>query len=166
MKNTPFEVLYCAWDSLQLWGLVDGDEIIHLSFDRGRHRSVSGNKALDEVCQAKQRELCLFLLSTLQGAPNDFPRNSPLIQRGSPFQHRVWRALCGIPFATTRTYGEIARELGNPHLARAVGQACNRNPLPLIIPCHRVVSSTGLGGFAGGGKVKKTLLDYEQARLK
>lgn len=106
--------------------------------------------------------MCAFLLSTLQGAAKAFPHKSPYIRQGTPFQQKVWRTISQIPFATTVTYGEIAAALGNPHLARAVGQACNRNPLPLIIPCHRVVSSSGLGGFAGGTKVKKTLLAYEQ----
>lgn len=164
MKNKPFQRLYCTWNSLQIWGLVDDDEIIHLSFDREHHMAAGGAQAQGTVGMTTQRELCAFLLSTLQGAQNAFPHNSPFIMRGTPFQHLVWRALSRIPYAATKTYGEIASELGNPHLARAVGQACNRNPLPLIIPCHRVVSCAGLGGFAGGSDIKKALLAYEQAR--
>lgn len=166
MKNTPAQSLYCAWNTVQIWGLVDGDEIIHLSFDKQHHQGVSGPNDLREVSPAKQRVMCAFLFSTLQGTAHSFPSNSPFIQKGTPFQLMVWHALSRIPFATTRTYGDIGRELGNAHLARAVGQACNKNPLPLIIPCHRVVGATGLGGFAGGSKIKKTLLDHEQKFVK
>ena len=166
MTNKAFQSLYCAWNSLQIWGLVENGEIIHLSFDRERHRTAAGQEALETLCQATQQQVCAFLLRTLQGASCAFPQESPFIRRGTPFQHMVWRVLSRIPFGTTRTYGEIAHELGNAKQARAVGQACNRNPLPLIIPCHRVVSRAGLGGFAGGSEIKKALLAHEQAWLK
>lgn len=166
MTKKPLHSLYCTWNSLQIWGLVAGDEVIHLSFDRECQQAACGPEPLGTVDLAKQKEICAFLLRTLQGTATAFPQNSPFIQRGTPFQHRVWRALSRIPFATTRTYGDIGRELGNPQLARAVGQACHKNPLPIIIPCHRVVGSSGLGGFAGGSGIKKALLAYEQAWLK
>jgi methylated-DNA-[protein]-cysteine S-methyltransferase len=70
----------------------------------------------------------------------------PLLVRGSGFQRRVWGAMCAIPRGRTRTYGELARELGGE--ARAVGQACGDNHLPIVIPCHRVVAADGIGGFA------------------
>ena len=88
--------------------------------------------------------------------------NSPFWQEGTPFQHRVWEEINRIPYGATITYGELARRLGNPHGARAVGQACHANPLALIVPCHRVVSALGLGGFAGGIHVKERLLATEQ----
>ncbi len=166
MKNKPFQSLSCTWNFLQVWGIVQGDKIIHLSFDRRRHRSASNHEILGAVSQGQHEKMCAFLLSTLQGKTIIFPERSPFIVQGTAFQRRVWHALSLIPFATTRTYGDIACQLGNPHLARAVGQACNKNPLPLIIPCHRVVSSKGLGGFAGGSKAKQALLDYEQEWLK
>lgn len=160
--NNLRQSLYCTWKSIQIWGLVENKEIIHLSFSRERHRALCSQEDLEAVCPTGQKEMCAFLLSTLQGAAKAFPHKSPYIRQGTPFQQKVWRTISQIPFATTVTYGEIAAALGNPQLARAVGQACNRNPLPLIIPCHRVVSSSGPGGFAGGTKVKKTLLAYEQ----
>ncbi len=88
----------------------------------------------------------------------------PLHIAGSDFQRNVWDAICRIPAGTTRSYGEIANELGNT--ARAVGQACGDNRLPLAIPCHRVVAADGLGGFAhrSGGMmlaVKRWLLAHE-----
>jgi methylated-DNA-[protein]-cysteine S-methyltransferase len=89
----------------------------------------------------------------------------PLDVAGTPFQRKVWQALRGIPFGETRTYGQIAREIGRPSAVRAVGAANGRNPLSIVAPCHRVIGSTGgLTGFAGGLKVKAYLLDLESAR--
>lgn len=86
----------------------------------------------------------------------------PLAPVGEPFQQRVWRRLLAIPYGERITYGAIAREFGDPHLARAVGAAVGRNPLSIVIPCHRVVGSTGsLTGFAGGLDRKARLLDLE-----
>lgn len=81
---------------------------------------------------------------------------------GTPFQRRVWQALVEIPFGETRTYGQLARQLGNPAATRAVGAANGRNPISIIAPCHRVIGSDGtLTGFAGGLKIKAFLLDLE-----
>lgn len=86
----------------------------------------------------------------------------PMRAEGTPFQKAVWDALQRIPFGETRCYGEIALEVGNPKGARAVGMACNRNPILLMIPCHRVVGSTGkLVGFACGLPMKEWLLQLE-----
>jgi methylated-DNA-[protein]-cysteine S-methyltransferase len=80
------------------------------------------------------------------------------------FQRRAWLALAEIPYATTRTYGEQARRLGAPRAARAVGAANGRNPLPIVLPCHRLVGADGtLTGFAGGLDVKRSLLAHEAA---
>lgn len=81
---------------------------------------------------------------------------------GTPFQQRVWRALLQIPYGTTRTYGEIASAIGNSRASRAVGMACNKNPLLLIVPCHRIVGANGtLTGFAYGTDAKRYLLELE-----
>ena len=86
----------------------------------------------------------------------------PLSFAGTDFQKRVWAALLAIPFGETRSYGEIADQLGNPGASRAVGAANGRNPISIIAPCHRVVGSTGkLTGFAGGLEAKRFLLDLE-----
>lgn len=86
----------------------------------------------------------------------------PLAPRGTSFQHRVWRAVRDIPFGETISYGELADIVGNPRAARAVGAANKRNPLPIVIPCHRVIGSSGLlTGFAGGLPTKQALLDHE-----
>lgn len=83
---------------------------------------------------------------------------------GTPFQMRVWQALAGIPFGETASYGEIARRIGSPSSVRAVGAAVGRNPLTIIVPCHRVIGSTGsLTGYAGGLDRKRRLLALERA---
>ncbi len=83
---------------------------------------------------------------------------------GSKFQQAVWLELMKIPYGTVTTYGEIARRIGKPLASRAVGMACNRNPLLLVVPCHRVVGANGkLVGFACGVNIKKYLLDLEKS---
>lgn len=95
------------------------------------------------------------------GARQEF--DVPLDFRGPDFQVRVWRALLTIPFGETRTYGQIARQLGDPNAARAVGAANGRNPISIIAPCHRVVGANGaLTGFAGGLDAKRFLLGLER----
>jgi O-6-methylguanine DNA methyltransferase len=91
----------------------------------------------------------------------DFARNR-FLKSGTAFQRKVWRLLGGIPAGETTTYGELALAADSPGGARAVGQACNQNPLALIIPCHRVVAAKGLGGFAGGVAMKQELLAREK----
>lgn len=87
----------------------------------------------------------------------------PLAPRGDTFQRRVWSLLTEIPYGETRTYGDLARELGNPGAARAVGAANGRNPLGVIVPCHRVIGADGsLTGYAGGLERKRFLLGLEE----
>lgn len=87
----------------------------------------------------------------------------PLVAAGgSDFERAVWAAIAAIPYAEMRTYGEIAARIGAPDAARAVGVACNRNPLPIVVPCHRVVGAGGtLVGFGGGLHRKRHLLELE-----
>ncbi|NLI81468.1 MAG: methylated-DNA--[protein]-cysteine S-methyltransferase [Deltaproteobacteria bacterium] len=81
---------------------------------------------------------------------------------GTPFQKEVWAALCQIPFGKTRTYSRIAAAIGRPQAARAVGHACGRNPVAIIIPCHRVIGAGGKpGGYTGGLHIKRRLLSLE-----
>ena len=87
----------------------------------------------------------------------------PYLMQGTAFQQSVWSALTDIPYGQTRTYGEIAAQIEQPKAARAVGNACNKNPLLLLVPCHRVVGSDGrLTGFAAGLHIKAALLNLEQ----
>lgn len=88
------------------------------------------------------------------------------LSSGTPFQQAVWRALRRIPYGKTVTYGELARRIGRPRGARAVGQAVGSNPVGILVPCHRVVATNGLGGWSGGGGLngKRALLALEGAR--
>lgn len=91
----------------------------------------------------------------------------PLEPVGTPFQRKVWQALTTIPFGETRSYGELARQIGKPAASRAVGAANGKNPISIIIPCHRVIGSTGtLTGFGGGLKRKAQLLTLEGSKFK
>lgn len=90
----------------------------------------------------------------------------PIDLSGNEFSMKVWREMVAIPYGEVRTYGELAKAIGRPGAARAVGQACHRNPLPILIPCHRVVGAGGkLTGYAGGLDLKMRLLEMEQDAL-
>ena len=85
-----------------------------------------------------------------------------LAPKGTPFQQDVWQALTKIPYGETRSYAEIAKKIGRPDAVRAVGAANGQNPIPIVIPCHRVIGSNGkLAGFGGGLPAKRFLLDLE-----
>lgn len=103
------------------------------------------------------------LLAYFAGERRDF--DLPLDPAGTDFQRAVWEALRAIPYGGTRTYGEIAAAVGRPKAVRAVGQANHVNPLPIFIPCHRVVGKNGaLTGYAGGLDLKRALLALESGK--
>lgn len=91
----------------------------------------------------------------------DLDERLPLDLRGTPFQVAVWKEMLRIPAGSTRSYGDVARNIGRPKAFRAVAQACGANPLPVVVPCHRVVASNGLGGYTGGIDRKIFLLKAE-----
>jgi methylated-DNA-[protein]-cysteine S-methyltransferase len=110
----------------------------------------------------KNKEVLSQLKKYLEGKLRRF--DCPLDFGGTPFEKKVWSELAKIPYGQTRSYKEIAKAIGHPKAFRAVGNANGKNPLPLIIPCHRVIESNGgLGGFGHGIKVKKQLLDFEKS---
>ena len=87
----------------------------------------------------------------------------PFLLNGSEFMKLVWNALCEIPYGETASYKEIAVKIGNPNASRAVGLACNRNPIPIFVPCHRVIGSNGdITGYRGGIDTKIKLLNLEK----
>ena len=91
----------------------------------------------------------------------------PLDAEGTPFQRKVWQALAEIPFGEIRSYGQLAREIGHANASRAVGAANGRNPLSILVPCHRVIGASGkLTGFAGGLAVKEFLLRLERGEAR
>ena len=109
-------------------------------------------------------EACRQLAEHFSGDRTDF--DLPLSPPGTPFQRRVWEELRRIPYGTTATYGELAARLGDPKAVRAVGLANGRNPIAVVVPCHRVIGSDGkLRGYAAGVERKQRLLALEDASL-
>ena len=106
----------------------------------------------------------LELAEYFEGSRREF--TVPVRLTGTDFQQEVWAALCEIPYGATATYGDIARRVGRPRACRAVGMANHRNPVPIIVPCHRVIGSGGaLTGYGGGLAVKSYLLAWEKENL-
>jgi methylated-DNA-[protein]-cysteine S-methyltransferase len=136
----------------------DGEALTGLYTDQhGRLPTDLGHRADEEFAQARTQ-----LQEYFAGRRQDF--DLPLNPGGTPFQQSVWQALREIRYGSTLTYREVAEEIGNPKAVRAVGSANSRNPISIIVPCHRVVGSDGkLVGYAGGFSAKKWLLDHELA---
>jgi methylated-DNA-[protein]-cysteine S-methyltransferase len=125
-----------------------------LHADKGRGPRGTPDDAAIAHIRAQVEEYCA-------GTRRDFTIDFHA-EEGSDFERAVWRAMTEIPFGETVSYGAIAKKLGDPNAARAVGLACNSNPIPLIVPCHRVVGADGaLVGFGGGLPLKRALLDFE-----
>ena len=132
--------------------LVGGDAGLEAVLFGARGDGAAAHPVLDEA--ARQLD------GYFAGARTAF--ELPLDLVGTPFQREAWLALAGIPFGATRSYGEQARRLGRPQAARAVGAANGRNPLPIVLPCHRLVGSDGsLVRYGGGLEVKRALLEHE-----
>ncbi len=140
--------------------LADGDALCEIRFDVADIPPDS-----PRVDSGVLREAARQLLGYADGVRTAF--DLPLRPRfGGAFERRVWAHVAAIPYGTTTTYGEIAAALGAPGSARAVGAANGRNPLPLVVPCHRVIGARGaLTGYAGGLESKRRLLEHEGALL-
>lgn len=142
--------------------LIAGDDLglRVLLFPRGRRPArPAAHWQLDE--QRCLREAEAQLAAYFAGELRAF--DLPLAPEGTPFQQTVWRALRDIPYGETISYGALARRLGRPEAVRAVGLANGANPLPIVIPCHRVIGSTGeLVGYGGGLAIKRALLALER----
>ena len=138
---------------------IDGQGLKHIHFETGRHQLVPGENW--EPGPGALHEVRAQLKAYFAGKLTVF--DLPLAPNGTDFQQRVWLQLLRVPYGTTTTYGEIARSLGDLQATRAVGAANGRNPLPIVVPCHRVIGANGdLTGFGGGLPVKRFLLDHEQ----
>ena len=115
--------------------------------------------------ESRLRETIRQLRAYFAGKLEQF--DLPLAPEGTPFQLTVWKQLCEIPYGETISYGELARRIGNPNAARAVGLANGSNPIPIVIPCHRVIGSNGkLTGYGGGLPIKEKLLALERRQLR
>ncbi len=135
--------------------LPSGDRDSHFYPSEGPGKCAEGSNA---VLEQAERELSEYF----EGERREF--STPLAPAGTAFQKSVWEALLKIPYGETRSYAGQARLAGHPRAARAVGAANGRNPLPLFIPCHRVIGADGsLTGFGGGLEVKAWLLAHEKA---
>lgn len=111
------------------------------------------------LLQEAYRQIDLYLTGSLKLF------SLPLAPKGTPFMQKVWECLKGIPYGSTLSYQQTAEIIGNPQAARAVGLACNRNPIPIFIPCHRIIGKNGsLTGYRGGLKLKRQLLSLELGR--
>jgi methylated-DNA-[protein]-cysteine S-methyltransferase len=139
-----------------------GGALTGLYMRRQRHRPPQDS--FGEPDAAPFAEAIEQLRDYFAGRRTDF--DLPLAPRGTEFQLRVWAALRQIPYGRTVSYGELAAEIGRPSAARAVGMANGRNPIGIIVPCHRVVGATGdLTGYGGGLDRKRQLLNLERATL-
>ncbi len=159
--------LYVAEHGDKLWSASLHDDNHPLTEDEFVWRL--GSAAKWERCEAGSapdvlRNAAAQLSDYFSGRRLSF--DLPYEFRGTPFQVRVWEELMRIPFGATRSYRELAEQIGQPKACRAVGSANGRNNLPLFVPCHRVLGSGGkLGGFTGGIGLKKRLLAHETAVL-
>ncbi|SLN33577.1 methylated-DNA--[protein]-cysteine S-methyltransferase [Ruegeria meonggei] len=160
MKNIP--LYYTYFDSPVGQLLLAGDQTsLHFLSFPGGHKAF-GPQPEWTLSDAHFSAVKVQLSSYFSGSLAVF--DFPLTLHGTDFQKRVWRLLKEIPFGATRTYGGLAENLGTPRASRAVGAANGSNPIPIIIPCHRVVGSTGkLTGFGGGIDTKRFLLDLEDS---
>jgi O-6-methylguanine DNA methyltransferase len=136
--------------------------LVALEFDRGHFPPTKDKKITWEQCPGKIEPYFRELNEYFVGKRRDF--TFALDLRGTPFQLQCWRALLTIPYGETRTYADIARCVKRPQAFRAVGMANNRNPIAIVVPCHRVIASDGtLCGYGGGLEVKRRLLELEGA---
>ncbi len=133
---------------------AEDDAIVSLSFLGGAPPPPADDRS--PVLDLLENELAAYFAGSLR----EF--RTPLAPRGTPFQRRVWDALRTIPYGQTRSYARIAHQIGCPSGQRAVGQANHRNPIPILIPCHRVIDAQGrLHGYGGGLWRKRLLLELE-----
>jgi len=137
------------------------------SGDHLKKISISPSKTFGIEAEGPAHLEIQTMIDWLQRYFEGFPRKTPDLpfQTLSSFTSKVMNAISTIPFGETRTYSEIARMVGIPDGARAVGTACGRNPFLIMVPCHRVVAKRGLGGYAAGIEVKKALLKFERWSL-
>lgn len=152
-------MLYCKLETPVGYMLIaqKGDSLAAAKFARDIPDVPQGDSAL---LQEARRQITQYF----HGNRRAF--DLPLHMEGTPFQLAIWRALLGIPYGETRSYADIARQIGHPKAYRAVGAANHANPLCVLVPCHRVIASSGrLCGYAGGVDVKGKLLAMERAAV-
>lgn len=144
--------------NFQLFIYADDEYLYKISFQPAKEYT-DALKQENELLRCAKAQLQLYF----NGILAEF--TVPFILRGTDFQQKVWQKLIQIPYGCCKSYKEIAVLCGKPNASRAVGNACNSNPLPIIVPCHRVIGSSGkLTGYAGGLDFKRLLLALEQQK--
>ena len=139
-----------------LFMIAEAEQLVEILFDSGAQEPESDWREGGRLLSRVQRQLGAYF----SGRRRAF--ELPLAPRGTPFQRKVWRQLERIPYGATRSYAQLAKKVGKPTAFRAVGAANGQNPIPIVIPCHRVVGSDGtLTGFGGGLEMKRFLLEHE-----
>ena len=137
----------------------DGEALTHLDFETSKTPAPNAPRGSDKVLALACRELDAYFAGKLKRF------TTPVRPNGTEFQKRCWAALQKIPYGATRSYGQQATSIGNPKAMRAVGLANGKNPIAVIIPCHRVIGADGgLTGFGGGLPRKQFLLELEQGQ--
>lgn len=145
----------------ELWIAGTDQGLSHISFPTQRSLSAAHAGNDDWLFDANsfpeaERQLAAYLAGELKQF------DIPLAPQGTAFRQQVWKALCNVPWGETTSYGKIAETIGKPAASRAVGAANGANPLPIVIPCHRIIGSSGkLTGYAGGLHIKQFLLELE-----
>ena len=141
--------------------MSDGSSLTGLHTDNDRHRPAARPDWIRDDSVAPFAKTIAQLRAYFDGSLTEFAL--PLAPQGTEFQMRVWRELCNIPFGETISYAELARRIGRPTASRAVGHSNARNPISIIVPCHRVIGAdNSLTGYAGGLDRKRALLAHEQ----
>ena len=142
---------------------ADDGGLRQILFVHGRHPAQPESSWKED--RAPHHETIRQLRAYFAGDLENF--DLQLAPEGTPFQLGVWRRLCDIPYGQTISYGELASRIGNPKASRAVGLANGSNPIPIVIPCHRVIGSNGkLTGYGGGLPIKEKLLALERRQLR
>ncbi|MGE0743502.1 MAG: methylated-DNA--[protein]-cysteine S-methyltransferase [Hyphomonadaceae bacterium] len=137
--------------------ISNGAALTHLEFENPRYPYEAAPAGEDKILAKARRELDAYFAGKLKAF------SVAVAPEGTAFQKRCWAALQAIPYGLTRSYGQQANAIGSPQASRAVGLANGRNPISIIIPCHRVIGANGsLTGYGGGMQRKKWLLDLEQ----
>ena len=161
MTMTSYTQIESALGPLLL--VADEGGLRQILFVNGRHPAQPESSWIED--RAPHGEIIRQLQAYFAGELEHF--NLQLAPEGTPFQLEVWRRLRDIPFGETISYGELAGRIGNPKASRAVGLANGSNPIPIVIPCHRVIGSNGkLTGYGGGLPIKEKLLALEKRQLR
>jgi methylated-DNA-[protein]-cysteine S-methyltransferase len=143
-----------------MYATMQGDAITGLYFEAGRHAPAIAADWREDALAAPFVALTRQLQEYFTGARREF--DLPMAPQGTAFQRRVWNEIARIPFGQTITYAQLAARAGAPEAVRAAGAATGRNPLSIVVPCHRIVGSDGsLTGYAGGMERKRRLLELE-----